>query len=468
MSLSLHRWRFFLNSIAGQLMLLLLLATGLLVAGTIILLQLVFEERTPPPVIIFVERQLVMADMLRRQPPEDQVALLQELSDDHKSIIYRWEETGFTLPEGLAWGTRMGPKHPPASRGTEPSVAARSPNSERPVGGPMMQTSHIPFAPRIETIDKQHLKVTLYFKLPDGRIFSISTRIEHRPPIRYPIITILGAVGICMILLMLWAFFFLVRPIRQISQVADHIALEGATPHRAEVSGPSELRGAAKAMNRMQDRIHQLLEDRTRMLAAVGHDLRTPVTRLRLRADLVKPDDMRDAFLRDIHQMDDQLSRLLTFFKGGQSRDDAKILELSSLVESLVDQWSDAGYEVSLALCEPVRLKAQSGDLARMIDNLIDNAIKYAGQCALSLTDEDDSASLCIIDHGPGIGDKEKGLLTEPFARGDEARTLDEKSGFGLGLAIAQQVADAHDAELLLRDTVGGGLTVEIRFPKIK
>ena len=274
---------------------------------------------------------------------------------------------------------------------------------------------------------------------------------------------------VCMSLLLLWAIIFLIRPLRRLAQATNNIAKENATPQKVDVAGPTELRVAALALNKMQDRIHQLIDDRTRMLAAVGHDLRTPVTRLRLRADTVEPEELRTAFLRDLNMMDGLLKRLMTYFRKGEIDDDPVRLELSSLVDSLVCEWDDAGEAVEFVHYTNVTVLARPNDLMRMVDNLIENAIKYAGGCEVSLSKEEgeqgEVACLKVIDHGPGIAQEDKLHLLEPFERGDKARTMDDKSGFGLGLAIARKVAQMHQASLELADTAGGGLTVIVRFP---
>ena len=309
------------------------------------------------------------------------------------------------------------------------------------------------------------MKVTIFARRPDDKVISASIVISSNSPPNHALENIFVFTLVCMSLLLLWAIIFLIRPLRRLAQATNNIAKENATPKKAEVAGPTELRVAATALNKMQDRIHQLIDDRTRMLAAVGHDLRTPVTRLRLRADTVEPEELKLAFLRDLTMMDGLLKRLMTYFSKGDMEEEPVRLELSSLVDSLANEWSDAGEAVELVDYTNVTILAKPNDLMRMVDNLIDNAIKYAGSCELSLTKEADFACLKVIDHGPGIAQEDKLHLLEPFARGDKARTMNDKSGFGLGLAIARRAAQSHNATLELDDTEGGGLTIVVRFP---
>ncbi|WP_373235417.1 ATP-binding protein [Cohaesibacter celericrescens] len=457
----------FLNSIAAQLLILLVLAFSVFIVSLFVTVSLTRRDFVDPPIAGFTERQKGMAEILAQTPLQERLRQLDRLKKRYPDVTLVVHSQTFELPDGLAWNNErddfMFGSGPPRDLWRGP---------KRPDNRPVI-IEPFSFARSIEELKEEsplkkgdsRVRATLYFQMPDGQVISSSRKIRLRTPPNMAVDTISFFVVICMILLMIWAIYFLIIPIRRLAQVTDKIGKDNSEPQLAAETGPSEVRLAARALNKMQDRIHHLIEDRTRMLAAVGHDLRTPVTRLRLRADVIEPDDVKNAFLRDLDMMDGLLSRLMIYFRRGDAGDEMASWELSSLIDSLVSEWSDSGYDVSIIDMVPATIKAHPNELLRMVDNLVDNAIKYAGSCALQLVRDETHVCLKVIDHGPGIPLKDKALLQEPFARGDKARTMNETSGFGLGLAIALNAAVNHNAEMILDDTPGGGLTVVVRIP---
>nr|WP_321982132.1 ATP-binding protein [uncultured Cohaesibacter sp.] len=470
------RWFAFLNSIAGQLLVLLILASALFLTGIFISVRAARDAPVAPPVMLFTERQIGISEMLAQIPEEQIGVYLDKLRALHPGVEYQHLSKDDPSLNGLRWGARNPALRDEAYAASvnPPSVGDGNP-PQPPRRDPFLddlanpQKTTIPLARTLSSEVSQIDEVTIYSRLPDQSVIRASTSIRLHMPPNFQVEGILVFTIVCIFLLLLWAVIFLIRPLRRLAQATNNIAKENATPQKADVAGPTELRVAALALNKMQDRIHQLIDDRTRMLAAVGHDLRTPVTRLRLRADTVEPEEVKAAFLRDLNMMDGLLKRLMTYFSKGDMDEDPVRLELSSLVDSLVSEWDDAGEAVELVGYANMTILARPNDLMRMVDNLIDNAIKYAGSCEVSLSREESEkgnvACLRVIDHGPGIAQEDKLHLLEPFERGDKARTMNDKSGFGLGLAIARKVAQMHQAALELADTDGGGLTVVVRFP---
>ena len=470
------RWFAFLNSIAGQLLVLLLLATALFLTGIYISVRAARDAPLAPPVMLFTERQIGIAETLAQLPEAQASTFLEKLQALHPGVDYQLLDGKDPRLEGLTWVSRnLALKDQTHEASVNQSRSGDVARPREPQRDPFFdslanpQKISIPLARTLSAEGSNMVHVTIYSRMVDQKVISASIHIQVRTPPNRQVESILVFTIVCMSLLLLWAIIFLIRPLRRLAQATNNIAKENATPQKVDVAGPTELRVAALALNKMQDRIHQLIDDRTRMLAAVGHDLRTPVTRLRLRADTVEPEEVKTAFLRDLNMMDGLLKRLMTYFSKGEIDDDPVRLELSSLVDSLVCEWDDAGESVALVGYANMTILARPNDLMRMVDNLIDNAIKYAGSCEVSLSREEsekgDVACLRVIDHGPGIAQEDKLHLLEPFERGDKARTMNDKSGFGLGLAIARKVAQMHQATLELTDTVGGGLTVIVRFP---
>ena len=432
------------NSISAHLLILLLLALVLFSVAFFLSVQLTNQQRIFPAIAQFTQRQLGSVESLYFLPEGTLKTQIEKFEKQFPGNRYLFLESE---PEGLSW-----------QRG---GVSGKFSTG---------QFSHVEFARVIKPIgDGQH-ETSLYFRFPDKRIFVIEREIRTRPSkpkgrlfrIMDPIQLFLV---VSLVLLLLWSWFALIRPLRSFSGSADAFAKGHTAPQPVPETGPTELKSAARALNGMQKRIHRLMEDRTRMLAAVGHDLRTPVTRLRLRADKISDETNRQAILGDIEQMETQLAHLMTYFRKGENGERKSALDLSSLLISLAEEWSDSSHDVSHQVSNRIVIEGKTGELTRMIDNLIANAVKYAGGCEVQLVEKDTLGCLSIIDHGPGIPDDEKDLMQQPFVRGDKARNMNEITGFGLGLAIAAEVAAGHDAELQLLDTPGGGLTILISFP---
>ncbi|MHA6723244.1 ATP-binding protein [Sphingomonas sp. RS2018] len=253
------------------------------------------------------------------------------------------------------------------------------------------------------------------------------------------------------------------RPMRRLARVADRVG-HGAVETVPE-SGPGEVRRVIAAFNAMQDRIHRLIADRTEALAAVGHDFRTPLARLRLRADSVDDDETREAIQRDVAEMDDMVASLLAYLGGDGDSETPVRSDLAVMCETIAsdaaDQGRDAHYD-GPDHCE--RLVRVSG-LKRAIVNLVENALHYGGNARLYLDPTGDGIAIRVEDDGPGIPDDAAQSVLQPFVRLDNARTRDT-SGFGLGLPIVVRAVEAEGGTLTLVNRGGGGLTATIHLPK--
>jgi len=226
-----------------------------------------------------------------------------------------------------------------------------------------------------------------------------------------------------------------------------------------------EVRRAAVAFNWMQTRLRGLFAERTRILAAVSHDLQTPLTRLRLRAELMDDETLRDKMLADLAAMQALVEEGLAYAGSSAAPNEAAILtDLDALAASLVADYTDAGQPVSLAGLggHPVRTRPRT--LRRLLGNLVDNALKFGGSAELVLDSADGAEVIAVRDRGPGIPEAELDKVFEPFYRLESSRNR-ETGGTGLGLAIARQLADALGAELVLRNLADGGLEARVALP---
>lgn len=252
-------------------------------------------------------------------------------------------------------------------------------------------------------------------------------------------------------------------PLRKLASHADQIGT-GPPVHFAE-NGPKELRRVALALNEMQARIAALIDERTTALAAVGHDLRTPLARLRLRLSTVADTNARAAAERDVREMEDMLSALLEFLNGGEEWGERVKTDLASLLQVIVEEAQDLGGNAEYL--GPAKLVANVyfDDLRRALVNLVDNAVKYGGAAHVDAWVEDQFLIIRVDDYGPGIDSEILGAVKQPFYRADQARGGDTH-GFGLGLSIAEQVARRHDGELVLANRPEGGLSASLKLPR--
>jgi len=265
-------------------------------------------------------------------------------------------------------------------------------------------------------------------------------------------------------LLTIWAVRALIAPLTRFADNAERFTLHSGDAPLAE-SGPSEIRRLATALNGMQDRIRNLVEARTRMLAAVSHDLRTPITRMRLRSEEIGNSDIKAAFIRDLESMQYLVQSCLSFLRDGASWQNNEAVDLSSLVQTVCDESDDIRQCISFCGKGRLYVNCDPEQLKRAVVNVIDNALKHGEHVSVQVGSTDKTAMIEVADDGPGIPDAEKRRVLEPFYRGDTARDLNQNDSYGLGLSIAQSIVDAHHGSLELRDADPRGLIVTISLP---
>ena len=260
---------------------------------------------------------------------------------------------------------------------------------------------------------------------------------------------------------------FLIRQLtRSLSSLVD--AADRLDPNAGgtsvEEAGPSEVKALGIAFNEMQRRVKRLVDDRTQTLAAISHDLKTPLTRLRLRSEDISDADLVRAMTADIAEMEAMLDSTLAFLRGDQIDEEKKPIDLSSLLETITSDLTDLGYDVSLNLASSVVARGRHLALKRALWNLAENAVKYGGRARLSLDERNDRAVITIEDDGPGIPDSEKEAIFRPFYRIDDSRNR-EMGGVGLGLTVASSIIQSHGGELTLENRAGGGLNTTVALP---
>ncbi|MDG4552234.1 MAG: ATP-binding protein [Candidatus Contendobacter sp.] len=256
----------------------------------------------------------------------------------------------------------------------------------------------------------------------------------------------------------------LTRPLAVLADAAGELGRDIRRPPLDE-NGPLEVRRAARAFNTMQERLIRYIEDRNRILAALSHDLKTPITRLRLRAELLDDAPPREKFLADLDEMAQMAQASLDFLRGGEDSEPIAPVDFNALLESLRDDAEDTGHAVSLVGTAHQPLRCRPLALKRCLTNLVDNALNYGQRAEIAVTDTPARLTLLVRDHGPGIPAAELERVFEPFYRLEHSRSRDT-GGTGLGLSIARNIARAHGGELKLRNHPQGGLEAVLELPR--
>jgi signal transduction histidine kinase len=302
--------------------------------------------------------------------------------------------------------------------------------------------------------------------LPDGAMISASVLPDqHRSRfLGGPwMMTLLFAV-ISVTLLGLWAARALTAPLSSFAKAAENFSLNGAAASLPE-RGPEEIRSVARALNRMRERITGLIDDRTRMLAAISHDLRTPITRMRLRSEFIEDETHRSRMLDDLDQMRSMLESVLSFLRNDRKLESMTLADVASTLQLITDQFGDIGRKVTYDGPAHAMATVRPDDLHRSVTNLVENAVRFGAEAVIRLRMAGDQLTIDVEDDGPGISDAQKQNMLEPFVRGDDARNMDDAAGFGLGLSIANAIVLAHGGTLSLHDRQPHGLTVRIQLP---
>ena len=302
--------------------------------------------------------------------------------------------------------------------------------------------------------------------LPDGAAISANIPPERqRPPfLGSPWMTTLLFAVISVTLLGLWAARALTAPLSSFAKAAESFSLNGAAAPLPE-RGPEEIRSVARALNRMRERITGLIDDRTRMLAAISHDLRTPITRMRLRSEFIEDETHRGRMLGDLDQMRTMLESVLSFLRNDRRLEAMTLVDIASTLQLVTDQFGDMGRKVSYDGPLHAFATVRPDDLLRSVTNLVENAVRFGAEATVRLRSAPEYVVIEVEDDGPGISDARKDTMLEPFVRCDDARNMDANPGFGLGLSIANAIVLAHGGVLSLNDRQPHGLIVRLQLP---
>ncbi|MGH7024136.1 MAG: ATP-binding protein, partial [Caulobacteraceae bacterium] len=281
-------------------------------------------------------------------------------------------------------------------------------------------------------------------------------------PWQQRLLLVLAIAAIAVSPLAWWFARRLAAPIAALAAGAERLGRDPAAPS-LDVQGSAEVTAAVRAFNEMQQRLRRYVEYRTEMIGAIAHDLRTPLTRLRFRIETV-PEEARAKLAADIDQMDAMVSATLAFVRDASRPRERVKLEITSLVETIMDEAAETGADSSAEPSDRVVVDGDPVALRRLIVNLVDNALKFGSAARGRVFTEDGMAVVEIEDNGPGIAEDQIERAFEPFHRLETSRNRDT-GGIGLGLAVVRAIARGHGGDVFLASRAEGGLRAQVRLP---
>jgi signal transduction histidine kinase len=330
----------------------------------------------------------------------------------------------------------------------------RMPMMQHPMPGVGMQMMH-----------SESMFFVVQVVLRDGAVVTFDSFVSPETaemPLRLglTLLVLLGTV----VALSLVAVRWVTGPLSTLASAAEQLGEDINRPPLPE-TGPIEARRAARAFNTMQGRLARFISDRTRILTAMSHDLKTPITRLRLRTELLDDEALRAKFSKDLEEMESMVAHTLDFMRDASASEPVQRVDFMALLESLQTDYQDMGntVEVEGRLAHPFTCRPLA--LRRCLSNLVDNAIRYGKRATLRAEEGAKRITIRVLDEGPGIADEELERAFEPFFRGESSRSR-ETGGTGLGLGIARNIAHAHGGDLVLKNRPSGGLEAILTLPQ--
>ncbi len=342
------------------------------------------------------------------------------------------------------------------------TAPARAPAPTRaagnfPMGGPMGPPGMHAFPP-------DGLSILTQVRLQDGSWASFDTQLPQQAAnLPWRLLLTLAILLAAVLALSYIAVRWVTRPLSVLASAADELGRDIRRPPLPE-GGPIEVSRAARAFNTMQTRLIEFIDERTRLLTAMSHDLKTPLTRMRLRTELLDNDSVREKFEKDLVEMETMVTQTLEFMRGLSRRNPEQPVNVMALLESL--QADNEAMERNVTIDGSVTrpLLAEPQLLKRCISNLVDNATVYGERAEIHVEENALGSTIRVRDHGPGIADSELEKVFEPFYRLEGSRNR-ETGGTGLGLSIARSIARAHGGDVSLRNHEHGGLEAIVTLP---
>lgn len=305
--------------------------------------------------------------------------------------------------------------------------------------------------------------LSLSIRMSDGRWLNVATSYRPPPGAYIPLLVQLGLTALLTVLIIGFAVRRVTRPLKTLATSAERFG-RGEEQEPLQPSGPREVQALTSSFNDMQDRLSRFVKDRTRMLAAISHDLRTPITSLRIRAEFIDDDENREKMIETLDEMAAMTEATLRFARDEAHSEGAEETDLGAMLESLAGDQKDLGHDCSVTLEKDVLLTCRPVALKRALRNLIENGVRYGGGVSIQAATTNGEVVIRVSDKGPGIPEDRLKDVFEPFVRLEESRN-EETGGIGLGLAITRSIIHAHGGTITLRNGTEAGLTAEVRLP---
>jgi signal transduction histidine kinase len=319
-----------------------------------------------------------------------------------------------------------------------------------------------------EAMRAQHtepVRLVLSIELSDGRWLNVQSMF-HRPGAQWSqtsVFSLLLMVGA--IVIVVWVMGRrIVRPMNALAEGAERLG-RGMETEPLPATGPREVRDTIEAFNRMQTRLTRFVSDRTQLLAALGHDLRSPLTAMRIRLELLEESEDSIRLSAMVDEMQTMVEATLEFARSAAQSEPMAEVDMADLLYELVEDVKVGGSEASLSTTKTLLLTVRPTALKRALRNLIDNAIRYAGSVDVRLSQVNGMAQIELADHGPGLPDDQMARVFEPFVRLENSRNRDT-GGTGLGLAIARTIVQSHGGNIVLSNRPEGGLLATVQIPR--
>jgi len=485
--------RFLPRRLKTRLVLLLLLAVA--VAETLTFLLLADERRFALLTARYdelVERTVELADLLAVVPEESRPALLaaastrdllfvldprdlaERLGGEPEPGLARMLARRLHLPSAVVHVRvatalpRPLPAEPPP---LDPVELLLEPFAEEPWTDPLPWEDPLPlFEPRwfdaLRLLGRARHALLVSVPVGDGLRLNAVLAFERLPTLfalHGALLT--AAAGIAVAAVAWFALSGLTRPLAALARAADDLGRGRPVPRLPE-RGPEEVRTLVRAFNRMHERLERLLRDRAQVLAAIGHDLKTPLTGLRLRAEFVEDEDTRNRILAAVEEIRATVEAALAFLRAEHADEPVRPVDVGALVASVVDDLAERGDPAEATVpAEPVVVPMRAGAVRRALRNLVENAIRYGHRARVRIESEAGEVRIHVDDDGPGIPEARMEAVFEPFVRLETSRSR-TTGGSGLGLAIARTVARAHGGDVRLANRPGGGLRATLILPR--
>ncbi len=409
-------------------------------------------------------------------------SLVEELGSDVKSARVAWSpmhvqsnrvvaiRRTITLPHvrAIAPIAPLPPAPPAAPAPPAPTADVQS-SSEAPDPTDPPETveavdEEVP-EPFIVQVTSHPRRLDMAVELASGVWLNVATSPPAAAPFTWPLVIAGGSAAILVALAAIWAAGRLARPLAGLAVAAERFG-RGDDSATAPEEGPTDIKRAAAAFNTMAQRLRKTLADQRTLLSAIGHDLRTPISSLRIRTEMIKDPELQQKMAATLDDMQRLTEAALAAARGGDTGEPSQALDLPSLVEAVCDDMAETGAPVTHGTLEPTRIQGRASEIKRCLRNLVENAVRYGGQAQVSVRAAKPWAEIYVDDQGAGIPTEALARVFDPFVRLEESRSTDT-GGNGLGLTIARAIALRHGGDLVLANRNEGGLRATLRLPLI-